>query len=207
MKTIIFTIVLLFTNINIFAKEIYGIDLSHHNKVSNWNKIEASFVYLKSTEGASFKDPTFKYRVKQCKKRKILVGAYHYMTTSSSAEEQFSNFKKVVKKSDIDLIPVIDIEINKNHISVAKLRKLVTTFSKLCEKEYGVTPIIYSSQRFFMVYFIGLSNDFWCGDINSRVYLPHVIHQKTIKHVPGIVGKVDYNILNCKIKEIKISKK
>lgn len=205
MRTIIFLITL-FNVINVFSSKenIYGIDLSHHNKVINWDKINASFIYLKSTEGATFVDPSFNSRIKECKKRKILVGAYHYMTTSSSAKAQFNNFKKIVKKSDIDLIPVIDIEINKNKLSILELRNRVKEFSKLCKQEYGVYPIIYSSQKFYLTYFVGLPNKFWSGDVNSHVYIPCKIHQKTIKSVPGISGKVDYNILNCNINNIKI---
>ena len=41
-------------------------------------------------------------------------------------------------------------------------------------------------------------------NVNAPVVLPHAIHQKTIKKVAGIKGKVDYNILNCKLKEIQL---
>lgn len=67
-------------------------------------------------------------------------------------------------------------------------------------------PIIYCSQPFYTKNFLGQFNDcqYWCGDVNAPVVLPHAIHQKTIKKVAGIKGKVDYNILNCKLKEIQL---
>ena len=74
------------------------------------------------------------------------------------------------------------------------------------KKHYGKPPIIYCSQPFYTKNFLGQFNDcqYWCGDVNAPVVLPHAIHQKTIKMVAGIKGKVDYNILNCKLKEIQL---
>jgi GH25 family lysozyme M1 (1,4-beta-N-acetylmuramidase) len=62
----------------------YGVDLSHHNYVEDWDQVTASFVYLKATEGATHQDETFKRFAHNAQKRGILVGAYHFMTTSSS---------------------------------------------------------------------------------------------------------------------------
>lgn len=62
----------------------YGVDLSHHNYVEDWDQVTASFVYLKANEGATHQDETFKRFAHNAQKRGILVGAYHFMTTSSS---------------------------------------------------------------------------------------------------------------------------
>ncbi|MBR1551996.1 MAG: hypothetical protein IJ632_06720 [Muribaculaceae bacterium] len=35
----------------------WGIDLSHHNTVTDWSQVEVDFVILKATEGATYKDP------------------------------------------------------------------------------------------------------------------------------------------------------
>jgi hypothetical protein len=37
---------------------------------------------------------------------------------------------------------------------------------------------------------------FWSGDVDCKVNIPYVIHQQTIKAVPGVAGKVDYDVLN-----------
>ena len=81
-------------------------------------------------------------------------------------------------------------------VSGYELRKRVRVFVNLCKKHYGKTPIIYCSQPFYTKNFLGQFNDcqYWCGDVNAPVVLPHAIHQKTIKKVAGIKGKVDYNI-------------
>lgn len=108
----------------------------------------------------------------------------------------------------MDLIPVIDIERQTKgyEVSGKELRKRVRVFVNLCKKHYGNNPIIYCSQPFYTKNFLGHFNDcqYWCGDVNAPVVLSHAIHQKTIKKVTGIKGKVDYNILNCKLKEIQL---
>lgn len=71
---------------------LYGVDLSHHNTVEDWYKVTASFVYLKATEGKTHQDEKFLGFVKKARKRNIAVGAYHFMTTCSSARNQFFNF-------------------------------------------------------------------------------------------------------------------
>ncbi len=188
--------------------ELYGVDLSHHNTVEDWGKVTASFVYLKATEGESHQDDRFLSFVEGAKRQGIAVGAYHFMTTSSSAENQFRNFYSVVKDAKLDLIPVLDIERQtKGHpVSAEKLRSEVRVFVDLCKKHFGKTPIIYCSQPFYTKYFLGRFGDckYWCGDVDCPAALPHVIHQKTIKHVPGIKGKVDYNILNCRLEDIML---
>lgn len=198
--------ILLNVSFNCFGKIHYGVDLSHHNVVLNWKKVDASFIYLKASEGSTIKDSKFDNFVIQAQKHKILVGAYHFMTTSSSAKKQFENFRKIVDKHNMNLIPVLDIERQTKgyKLSTSKLRKEVRIFVNLCKKHYKTSPIIYCSQAFYTKYFLGYFDDcmYWCGDVNYPALLPHVIHQKYIKKVPGIKGKVDYNILNCKLKEI-----
>lgn len=174
-----------------------GIDLSHHNNVTNWDQVNVDFVILKATEGSTFVDPKFSEYARKAKQHKILVGAYHFLTTSSSAEIQFKNFSSVAKKDKIDLIPIIDIErFTKGHkISRQQLRQHVRTFANLCEQYYGTKPMIYCSERFYRLYFNDGFEDckYWCGDINRQPTIDCDLHQTCIKHIDGIDGKVDYN--------------
>lgn len=185
---------------------LYGVDLSHHNTVKDWDEVTASFVYLKATEGETHQDEKFLGFAKEARKRNIAFGAYHFMTTSSYARNQFFNFYNTTKQVKLDLIPVLDIERQtKGHpVSTEKLRSEVRIFVNLCKKHFGKAPIIYCSQPFYIKNFRGYFKDckYWCGDVYYPAVLPHAIHQKTIKHVPGIMGKVDYNVLNCKLEDL-----
>lgn len=186
----------------------YGIDLSNHNTVTNQNKVTADFIFLKATEGSTLRDKKFnKYRA-AAQKRGIPVGAYHFFTTSSSAEKQFENFHKVVGHN-IDLIPVLDAEVIAKRYPMSKSRYLqhAKRFVDLCKKHYGVKPIIYSPEWFYKKYELSrLDCMFWSGEINRKPRVPHVIHQKTIRPVPGVAGEVDLDILKCDIEKIRLKK-
>lgn len=205
MKKVIMFLAFLF---NILKINAYGVDVSHHNKVTNWNSITANFIYVKATEGSTHVDPQLFNFISNANKRKIPVGVYHFMTTSSSAKSQFYHFYKNTKSLKLQLIPVLDIEkMTKGHIlSKKELQSEVRIFINLCKKYYGKTPIIYCSQHFYIKYFLGKFNDcmYWCGDVNYPALLKHIMHQKSIKAVPGFYGKVDYNVLNGSIKKIML---
>ena len=187
-------------------KSGYGVDLSHHNTVTNWELVEADFIFLKATEGSTFTDSKYiSYRDK-AQQHGIAVGAYHFMTTSSSAKRQFQNFYRVVG-DNIDLLPVLDVEIQTRGYPKTKLQMYqhVKTFVDLCIEHYGKKPIIYSSEWFYTHYKLDeLGCPFWSGDVDAKVHIPHVIHQQTIKSVPGIAGKVDYDVLKCKLSDIQL---
>ena len=94
-----------------YKKESFGIDVSHHNGKINWKQVpDLDFVYVKATEGATYVDPMYKQNIEGAKARKLRVGAYHYFRTTSSVQKQFENYKQHVKKSDIDIIPMVDVE-------------------------------------------------------------------------------------------------
>lgn len=202
MKTLLLFI-FAFMPIHLFG---YGIDLSSHNSVEDWSKVKASFIYVKATEGTTFQDKKFKSHFTEAKKRNIPVGAYHFMTTSSSAKSQFYNFYNTTRSYKMDLIPVLDIERQTKGYSISKkkLQREVRIFVNLCKKYYGKAQIIYCSQHFYIRNFKGKFNDcqYWCGDVYFPALIPCSIHQQSIKKVPGFKGRVDYNVLKVPLKNI-----
>ncbi len=177
------------------AKDLYkGLDLSHHNKINDFDALsQFDFIYHKATEGATFVDPRFKTCYNECVKRGVPIGAYHFFTTTSSGEKQFENFKRVVPKT-CALLPMLDIEINKNNWSKGKLNRELATWIKMCKEYYGVKPIIYSSSWFYKQYSLSKHKClFWSGDINDTPRVKCCIHQKRFEKVKGIAGEVDYN--------------
>ena len=188
--------------------KICGIDVSHHNGKIDWKTIvekdKMQFVFIKATEGATFKDSHYKANITGARNAGLKVGAYHFLTTSSSAESQFNNFKKTVNVKDIDLIPVLDAEnITKGYpIAKEEYAKLVRKWVDLCTKHYGKAPIIYSSIGFYQKYLKGHVDDclFWTGDVYAtRSYInkePWVIWQKSINKCEGASSRLDINILS-----------
>ncbi len=188
----------------------YGIDLSHHNTVEDWNKVTASYVMLKATEGATYQDPKFNAYREQAQKKGIPVGAYHLLSPTSKIKDQIRNYIQTVG-NNIDIVPIIDVEPTKAIAGLGKetLRKMVRTFADECKKEYGCSSIIlYTTGSYYKRYFSTGFDDciFWSGDVNSKKPTNCVIHQKAIKAVPGVKGRVDYDVLYCDLSELMITK-
>ena len=97
-----------------YANRPAGIDVSHHNGKIDWAKVKAAgitFVYLKATEGATYKDPTYDDNYAQAKAHGIAVGAYHFFRPGVATKSQVDNFVAAIKKLNPgDLPPVLDAE-------------------------------------------------------------------------------------------------
>ena len=143
----------------------YGIDVSHNNagKIV-WDSLfvmtdskrrtirdpylakeikPVSFVFIKATEGASFKDKDFKENWKAAGKTDLRRGAYHFFRSSKDGEIQARNFISTVGDLRFkDLPPVLDIETI--HIGCPKelLNQRALQWLKAVEKRYGKKPII-----------------------------------------------------------------
>lgn len=180
-----------------------GYDLSSHNRNLNWKTLAKSqFVYLKATEGSTFKDKKYnEYKVK-AKQHGLKVGAYHFMCKDCSGKKQFEHYKNTVKK-DINLIPALDIEIsgiNKNNI---------IEFILECEKYYGVKPIIYINYQYMLNYYSAIKGcKIWLSNKTPIIPLcDYVIEQYAIKKINGV--DIDCDRINPKysIKEILLNNK
>lgn len=141
---------------------VHGIDISHHNGNVEWEKLkkehgDIQFVYIKATEGASWRDDKYASYLKHARKQGFKVGSYHFFNHRVSAKEQFNNFKSVVESSKQDIIPMVDFE---NFGTVKEAPQAVKKLKEFCElvkKHYGVYPMVYTTER---IYNERLINDF-----------------------------------------------
>jgi lysozyme len=133
---------------------IYGIDVSHHQGKIDWTKVEKwknkkiQFVYIKATEGATYRDKTYKKNFKEARLNGFLVGSYHYFRTTSSIQDQFENFIKNVDKDQQDLIPLIDVEEKKNWNDKV-FHENFQQFLDMVENHFGSKPMIYTVNSFY----------------------------------------------------------
>jgi lysozyme len=163
-------------------QESFGIDVSHHNGKINWEQVpEVDFVYIKATEGATYVDPMYQQNINGARARKFRVGAYHYFRTTSSVQKQFENYKKHVMKSDIDLIPMVDVEECKKW-SATQFQDSLMRFIQLVKSHYGKAPMIYSVNTFYNKYCAPRFNNF------------HLIIGRYGNEKPFIKGKGTYTI-------------
>ncbi len=129
-----------------------GIDISSHQGYIDWEKVSSDkdigFVYIKATEGATYRSPHYAHNIPQARRFGLLVGSYHYITTTSTIDEQFKNFSKYALKSVQDLVPMLDVEV-RGDWSRSQLIDSVDKFCQLVENFYGMQPMIYSTMGFY----------------------------------------------------------
>jgi GH25 family lysozyme M1 (1,4-beta-N-acetylmuramidase) len=116
----------------------FGLDISHHQDLAldlaQARREGIDFVFLKSTEGSSFVDPTFAANLAEARAAGQLVAAYHYVKSNATAAAQVANVAHVVPKN-VAVIP--DVEANSG--GVALVRDFV---DKLRAAGYRV-PLLY----------------------------------------------------------------
>lgn len=93
--------------------EVYGIDVSSHQKPLDWRKVyddDIRFVYVKATEGSSWQDPMFRGHIQGARDAGLRAGAYHYFSLCSPGKTQAANFLRTAAHDDRMLEPVLDLE-------------------------------------------------------------------------------------------------
>ncbi len=92
---------------------VRGIDVSAHNGEIDFGKVASdgiSFVFIKATEGGTFKDRRFVDNVRKAREAGLKVGAYHFFRFDTPGYMQGLNFLNSVRGRDLDLPLAIDIE-------------------------------------------------------------------------------------------------
>lgn len=186
-----------------------GVDISHYQGHIDWDKLASNrnikYVYIKASEGSTWTDSYRKEYALAAKKKKLLVGYYHFFRVSSSGADQFENFKKATEGLPHKLIPVLDIEVEPKASELARFEEGIKTWIKLCKKHYGTYPIIYTMPNFDKKYlpFCSKYKKWYAGRINENAILSKtVMWQVAIKPVPGISGNADWDFCP-KIRKIK----
>ncbi|MGX8713928.1 MAG: glycoside hydrolase family 25 protein [bacterium] len=178
-----------------------GIDVSKFQGTVNWSKVVKDstirFVYIRATEGTSIVDPQYKTNIAKAKKAGLLVGSYHVYSSKTTAYQQMANMRKVVKKKEQDLIPVLDIEgHHSGRLNMARVDKLL----ELMENEYGIKPMIYTSEHVYKTHFAGKKYrkyHIFIANYRGSPTVRYTLWQYTeTGHCKGITGFVDYSKFN-----------
>ncbi|MCP4441123.1 MAG: hypothetical protein GY810_19535 [Aureispira sp.] len=187
---------------------IHGIDVSHHQNYINWDLVKNEnifFVFMKATEGRSFKDKRFNQNWAGAKRAGLRRGAYHFFSFHRTGKEQVNNYIESVSLSPNDLPPVIDLEYGsyseknrpKASVVVKELRYMLEKF----HQHYGKRPILYCTYNCYNLYVKGIFDEYfvWIRDTkNSKPQLPNkqwLFWQYSAKgRISGIQGNVDMNV-------------
>lgn len=173
------------------GKKVYGIDVSRHQKTIAWHDLAlwadrngkvtgkkngkfrqpVLFAFMKSTEGASLQDVTFKRNFEAAAECGIIRGAYHFLSVSSSVDEQVKNYIRHTPLQKGDFPPILDLEIDRKVMarSHARIIKMAKEWLKKIEAHYGVRPVIYTYDIYYRDYLKGHGfdkYDFWIARYN-----------------------------------------
>lgn len=115
-----------------------GIDVSEHQGIIQWSKINVDFVILRAGYGKviSQKDKQFEANYTGAKSRNIPVGAYwySYATTPDEARQEASVFLDVIKGKQFDYPVFYDVEEQKQfNLGKEKLSAIIRAFMEKLE--------------------------------------------------------------------------
>jgi len=193
--------------------EVHGIDVSHHQGWINWDSIAVQpihFAFVKATEGAEHRDSLFSYNWAEMERIGIIRGAYHFFSPGVDPKLQAENFINQVAFMPGDLVPVVDVEVlGKN--SADDLRDKLITWLDIIETHYGVRPLIYSNQKFYLENLLDFENEYptWIARYNTiapsiSFTAPWDFWQYGNQgRVDGIKGAVDLNVFRGSLSEIE----
>jgi hypothetical protein len=99
----------------------FGLDISHHQELSlnlrRAGEENVDFVFIKSTEGATYRDPEFVTNLAEARAADLLVAAYHFVRNDASAAAQAINVTRVVP---LDVPIILDVEETSGGVSLVR---------------------------------------------------------------------------------------
>ena len=190
--------------------KVFGVDVSHYQGEIDWEKLEEQgvmFAFIKATEGSGHVDESSRYNLENALKTGIKTSAYHFFSFDSAGETQADNFISAVKKEEISIPPVIDIEYYadkaQNKPTAEETEKILTPLIERLESYYGVKPIIYTTLPVYFRYVHGKFSDYplW---IRSTRFEPDFMNWKFWQYsdsgiLEGYSGEeehIDLNVYN-----------
>ena len=185
------------------ATNLQGIDVSNHQGSIKWEQIDKSsisFVFIKATEGISYKDKYFDKNWNEASNNGFLKSAYHFYDVNNDGTKQAEHFIKVVPKEECTLPPVVDIE-KVSDVEQGKVILEIKEYVTLIEENYGVKPIIYCNIDTYNYYIKDIFKDYliWFPTYNTDA--PAISNWTFWQYtdsgtVKGITGPVDFNKFN-----------
>ena len=147
---------------------LYGIDVSHHNKLTAQKCKQVDFAIFKATEGKSWVDPKFyEYTnmfMANCKKTtQPLIGCYHFARpqNGNTPEQEANHFLNIVYNFVDNAILALDVEEGAENYPTWCCDWLEYVYNKT-----NVRPMLYTSQS-------NLRKLSTCYELNTGLWVAH----------------------------------
>lgn len=188
-----------------FHYPVAGIDVSKHNGDIDYEKVAADdyqFVFIKASEGKTYKDEAFDRNYRGAREAGLKVGAYHFFRKNRTGREQADNLLGAIKGKQLDLPLVIDLEDDWGNGATTSretaIERVIEMIHILTDKGYQV--MIYTNLDGYEKYYNNMlvDCDLWLCSFTSPDKLTHLPHRiQQISHegsVAGVKDKVDLNV-------------
>lgn len=185
---------------------VRGIDISAHNGRPDFSMVRNqgySFVWLKASEGETFRDSLFADNYDAARAAGMRTGAYHYFRFDCDGMLQAMNLVQALDGRDPDMGIAIDVEEegNASGVSTAEIKaRLAVMLDYLNLRGYPIT--LYSNKDGYYEYLSEEFSDYplWiCSftDDNPIEDAPQWTFWQFShrSRIPGIKGNVDENVL------------
>jgi lysozyme len=192
-------------NVDRYRFPIAGIDISKHNGDIDFDQVRDDnyqFVFIKASEGKTYRDEAFERNYRQARKAGLKVGAYHFFRKNRTAREQADNLLQAIEGKELDLPLVIDLEDDwGNGATVSRemaLERVMDMIEILNGKGYQV--MIYTNMDGYNKYYKDMlaDHDLWLCSFTSSDNLSSMsyrFHQFSHEgSVQGVDGDVDLNV-------------
>ena len=207
---------------NRYIKEypIRGVDVSSYQGNIDWDVLAGNgikFAFIKATEGSTHIDSYFMQNYEDAVKNDLRIGAYHFFSFDSPGSTQAQNYISVVPKDYDMLPPVADVEFygdktkyppDKNDVT-----KELSEFLLIIEEYYEKKPIIYATEKTYMLYISGDFNDYsiWIRNVISRPSLAdnrswtfwQYTNRVVLDGYEGVEKYIDMNVYNGSINDFE----
>lgn len=181
---------------------VAGIDISSHNGNVNFKKAAANgidFVWMKATEGVTFKDKSFINNHKKAGEAGLNRGAYHFFRFDKDGVEQAINFIETIGDRTLELGVAIDIESSGNpeNIDVELIKERLSSMVDYLNLR-GIAPTLYCNKKDYYEYLADSfpGNSLWiCSFSEDPISADWTFWQYSHKgSVKGVKGNVDLNV-------------
>lgn len=181
---------------------IHGIDISHYQGDIFWEIVgensHMAYVYIKASEGGDRVDPRYEHNRMLAHAYGLKVGSYHFYRPKIAQELQLKNFIAQCKRSEQDLIPMIDVETNAGMADSAFCDSL-HKFLDLVEKHYKQKPLVYTGTNFYNAHLMGQLNGYKLMIAQYSKNEPRLKDNRDITmwqytgkgHINGVKGYID----------------
>lgn len=196
--------------------EFDGIDVSNWQGYINYAQVRASgveVVYIKTSEGTTYRDPYLDYNYENAKANDLKVGFYHFVraTNVTQARQEAQFFASVISGKAPDCKLAMDFEVFSGGISRAQINEIARVFLETTQALTGKEMVVYSnlstSQNTFDAS-VANAYPLWLAYYGDYTQLTNTnsnwntydgVQYTSRSIVPGVNGYVDRNRFTSRI--------